>query len=423
MTRSAPPAWRDLWPWPRHREAEPDLEAEAFPPSSTQRLTAAAEEQSTDPLGQGGADPRRPVRAPREPARMPVPPLLTDLADWAWRVVLLIVTAYLLLRVAGQLYLVTLPVAAALLLTALLSPVTVALRRRGMPRGLATAATVVGLLAVVSALLTWVVQRALDEAPTLAAELRKAVRELPLSNEVVLRMRDQALAHLQPGSNSLTNGVLSGLQVGIEVLTGLVLTLLLTIILLADGDRMWHWLIARLPVNARPRAMRAALPAWQRLSGWIRGTVVIAVFHSVVVAVTLLALQVPLVAPLTVVVFLGSFIPLAGAVLAGALAALVTFATQGLTATIVMLVVLLVDNQIEAHALQPFLVGRYVRLHPFIVAVVITAGALLGGLAGALLAVPFTAAAYAALTNLPDPGPTRLPRPRRQRTKSTRSAT
>jgi predicted PurR-regulated permease PerM len=139
--------------------------------------------------------------------------------------------------------------------------------------------------------------------------------------------------------------------------------------------------------------------------------------------VTLLTLQVPLVAPLTVVVFLGSFVPLAGAVLAGGLAALVTFATHGLTATIVVLVVLLIDNQIEAHALQPFLVGRYVRLHPFIVAVVITAGALLGGLAGALLAVPFTAAVYAALINLPDPGPARRPRPRRPRTDSTRSAT
>jgi predicted PurR-regulated permease PerM len=422
MTRSAPPAWRDLWPWPRHREAEPDL-AEAFPPSPIQRLTAAGEEQSTDPLGQRAADSRQQVRTPGEPARMPVPPLLVDLADWAWRVVLLIVTAYLLLRVAGQLYLVTLPVAAALLLTALLSPVAVALRQRRMPRGLATAVTVVGLLAVVSALLTWVVRRAVDEAPTLAAELRKAVRELPLNNEVVLRLRDQALAQLQPGDNYLTTGVLSGVQTGIEVLTGLVLTLLLTIILLADGDRMWHWLVARLPVNARPRAVRAALPAWQRLSGWIRGTVVIAAFHSVVVAVTLLVLQVPLVAPLTVVVFLGSFIPLAGAVLAGALAALVTFATQGPTATIVILVVLLVDNQIEAHALQPFLVGRYVRLHPFVVAVVITAGALLGGLAGALLAVPLTAAVYAALTNLPDPGPTRRPRPRRRRTESTRSAT
>jgi predicted PurR-regulated permease PerM len=129
---------------------------------------------------------------------------------------------------------------------------------------------------------------------------------------------------------------------------------------------------------------------------------------------------VPLVAPLTVLVFLGSFIPLVGAIVAGSLATLVTFASQGTTAAIVFVVVLLIDNQIEAHVLQPFLVGRYVRLHPFVVAIVITAGALLGGLPGALLAVPFTAAMYAALTHLPDPQPPphrarRLPRrPSRQ---------
>jgi predicted PurR-regulated permease PerM len=134
-----------------------------------------------------------------------------------------------------------------------------------------------------------------------------------------------------------------------------------------------------------------------------------------VVAVTLIVLGVPLVAPLAILVFLGSFVPLVGALLSGGLAVLVTFAADGLTSAVLLVVVLLVDNQVEAHALQPFLVGRYVRLHPFVVAVVITAGALLGGLAGALLAVPFTAAAYAALTNLSDPPPHRVrtARPRR----------
>jgi predicted PurR-regulated permease PerM len=135
-----------------------------------------------------------------------------------------------------------------------------------------------------------------------------------------------------------------------------------------------------------------------------------------VIAATLLILRVPLVAPLAAIVFLGSFIPLAGAVFSGSLAVLVTYAARGTTPAILVIVVLLVDNQIEAHALQPFLVGRYVRLHPFVVAVVITGGALVGGLAGALLAVPFTAAAYAALTNLSEPRPRRTRRARPRRT-------
>jgi predicted PurR-regulated permease PerM len=387
-----------------------------------------AEEPAIEPVAEPGIEPGIEPGEPdvpdaagavplgrRGPARMPVPPLLTDLAGWGWRLLLLAVIAWLLLRVAQQLYLVSLPVAAALLVTALLSPVVGALRRRRVPRGLATALTVIGMLAAVGGLLTWVVQRAIAEAPTLSSELSAAVQKLPISNATLVRLRGQFVDYLQSGSGSLASGVISGVQTGAEVVTGVLLTLLLTIILLADGDRIWGWLVARLPENARPRVQRAGGPAWERLSGWIRGTFVIAVFHSAVVAVTLAVLRVPLVAPLTVLVFLGSFIPLVGAVIAGGLATLVTFASQGMTAAIVLVIVLLIDNQVEAHVLQPFLVGRYVRLHPFVVAIVITAGALLGGLAGALLAVPFTAALYAALTHLPDPQPPphrarRLPR-------------
>ena len=346
---------------------------------------------------------------------MPVPPLLADLAGWAWRLLLLSVIAWLLLRVAQQLYLVSLPIAASLLVTALLSPVVFALRRLGLPRALATAVTVLGMLAAVVGLLVWVVQRAIAEAPTLSSELTSAVQRLPISNATLERLRGQFVDYLQSGSGSLAGGVITGLQTGAEVITGVLLTLLLTIILLADGDRMWRWLVTRLPEEARPRVVRAGVPAWERLSGWMRGTVLVAVFHSTVVSITLSVLGVPLVAPLTVLVFLGSFIPLLGAIVAGALATLVAFASQGTTAAIVFIIVLLIDNQVEAHVLQPFLVGRYVRLHPFVVAIVITAGALLGGLAGALLAVPFTAALYAALTHLPDPQPPphrphRLPR-------------
>jgi predicted PurR-regulated permease PerM len=340
-----------------------------------------------------------------EPARIPVPPLLADLAGWGWRLLLLSVIAWLLLRVAQQLFLVTLPIAASLLITALLAPAVSALRRMGLPRAAATAVTVLGMLAAIVGVLFWVVQRAIAEAPKLSTELSSAVQRLPLSNATLQGLRRQFVEYLQSGSGSLASGVITGLQTGAEVVTGVLLTLLLTIILLADGDGMWAWLVARLPQRARPRLVRAGLPAWARLSGWMRGTVLIAAFHSTVVSITLVFLGVPLVAPLTVLVFLGSFIPLVGAIVAGCLATLVAFASQGTTAAIVFVVVLLIDNQVEAHVLQPFLVGRYVRLHPFVVAVVITAGALLGGLAGALLAVPFTAALYAALTNLPDPQP------------------
>ena len=341
-------------------------------------------------------------RSARAPARLPVAPLLVDLAGWGWRLLLLAVIAYLALRAAIQLSLVSVPVAAALLLTALLSPAVAVQRRWGLPRWLATATTVLGALAVLAGGLAWVVNRAAVQAPLLVRQLQGAVQRLPISNHALQQARTQVVDYLQSRGGSLTGRVITGVQTLGEVLSGVLLTLLLTIILLADGDRMWHWLVARLPERARPHAIKAARPAWGRLSAWIRGTVIIATFHGTVVGLTLLLLGAPLVAPLALLVFLGSFIPLFGALVFGGLAVLVTFATLGLTSALVLLGVLLLSNQFEAHVLQPFLVGRYVRLHPFVVAVVITAGVLVAGLAGALLAVPFTAAAHACLVHAKD---------------------
>ena len=311
--------------------------------------------------------------------------------------------AYLAFTVFLRLFLVSVPVAAALLLTALLGPVVAAQRRWGLPRWLATLITVVGALAALGGVLFWVVDRAVVQAPMLVDRVQQAVADLPISNDVLQQVRGQVLDYLNNQSGSLTGRIATGVQTVGEVLTGIVLTLLLTIILLADGDRMWGWIVGWLPERGQPRLNAAGHAAWTRLSGWIRGTVLIATFHGVVVGITLLLLGAPLVAPLAVLVFLGSFIPLFGALLFGGLAVLVTFADQGLVAGVVLLCVLIVANQFEAHVLQPFLVGRYVQLHPFVVAVVITAGIVVAGLAGALLAVPFTAATYAALVEAGQP--------------------
>lgn len=333
------------------------------------------------------------------PAGLPVPQLLSDLAGWTWRLLLLFAAAVLALWVARTLSLVSLPIAAALLLTALLSPV-VGVLRRFVHRAVAVAATVVLALGVVGGLMTWAVHRAISQWPALYTQVQSTVAGLHISNKTLESLRTQAVSALADNRAQLTTEAFNGLATAAVLLTGVVLTVLLMIILLADGDRMWRWLVDRLPAGGRVRADAAGRAAWERLSGWIRGTFVVAAFHGVVIGVSLALLSVPLIMPLAVMVFFGSFIPLFGAVIFGGLAVLLTLATQGLVAGLVLLGVLLVGNQIEAHVLQPFLVGRYVRLHPFVVAVVITAGGLLWGVAGALLAIPATAAGYAAATQL-----------------------
>lgn len=351
----------------------------------------------------GPGDASRPADAPGTPPRLPVPPLLVDLAGWGWRGLLLAVIAYLTFTELLHLALVSIPVAAALLLTALLAPAVAVQQRRGVPRWLATFLTVVGALAALLGVLFWVVDRAVAQAPMLVNRVQQAVADLPVGTHVLKQARAQVLGYLQNQSGSMTGRVVTGVQTVGQALTGILLTVLLTVILLADGDGMWAWIVGRFPKRGQPRLSGAGRAAWTRLSGWVRGTVLIALFHGVVIGITLLLLGAPLVAPLAVLVFLGSFIPLFGSLLFGGLAVLVTFADQGLGAALVLLAVLVVANQFEAHVLQPFLVGRYVRLHPFVVAVVITGGIVVAGLAGALLAVPFTAAAYAALVEVQQP--------------------
>lgn len=347
----------------------------------------------------------------RGPARMPVSPLLMDLAGWGWRLLLLVTIAWLALRVAQSLHLVFFPLAGALLLKALLSPVTDGLQRRGMPRVAATAITVTGSLAILVGVLTWVIRRGVHEFPALLKELTRAIGQLPVRTDTVKQWQHQLVTEMQSHRGALTEGVLSGVLTGAQILTGLLLTVLLTVILLIDGANMWQWVVRRFPEPARPRLQEAARHAYSRMSGWIRGTFLIAIFHGVVVAITLLLLGVPLIAPLSILVFFGSFVPIVGSVIFGAVALLVAFASHGPAAAVVLAVVLLVDNQVEAHVLQPFLVGRYVEIHPFAVALAITAGAELAGLGGALLAVPITAAVYAALTHL-EPPPATRPKPR-----------
>jgi predicted PurR-regulated permease PerM len=307
---------------------------------------------------------------------------------------------WLLLRIVETFGLVFLPLVAALLLVALLSPVTGWLSRHRIPRVVATVFTVVLSLVLLGATITWVVQQVVDEAPTLVEQLSRTVARLHLRNDTLTSLQGHVVQELESHRDTLARGALTGLATGAEVLTGAVLTLLFTLILLADGRRMWRWIVGGLPHRARRQVDEAAERAFGRLSGWIRGTILIAAFHTVVVAVTLLLLGVPLAAPLAVLVFFGSFVPLLGVLLAGGIAVLVTFATAGPTGAIVLVVVLFVTDQIEAHVLQPFLVGRYVRLHPFVVAVVITVGGVLDGLPGALVAVPVTAAAYAAIQRI-----------------------
>ncbi|MGY1634641.1 AI-2E family transporter [Geodermatophilus sp. SYSU D01186] len=180
-------------------------------------------------------------------------------------------------------------------------------------------------------------------------------------------------------------------RMALHLLAAVILVAFLLFFLLKDGAGMWAWLLERVPHRRRRRLDEAGRCAWTTLSRCVRGIVVVALIDAVGIGAALLVLGVPLWVSLTLLTFLGAFVPLFGATVSGAVAVLVTLVTKGLGDAVIVLVVVLVVLQVEGNLLQPLIVGRAVRLHPAAVLVAVTAGMLLWGLAGAVLAVPLLA--------------------------------
>lgn len=328
---------------------------------------------------------------------------------YAWRILVIGALGYFVLRLLAHLMTAVVPFVVALLVTALLRPVLVFLRRRGVPRVLATLMTVLVAIIVLGGLITAVVLRAADQAPKLGDEINRLIPHLKSWLETgPLHVDKQTVNHLSKTlsgevskhSSAIASTAVSTGKTVIDVLTGLVLAIFVTIFLLYDGEGIWTFCTRAFPRSVRPRVDRAGREAWSTLCHYVRGTMVVAIYHGVVVSIVLLVLGVPLVLPLSVVVGLGSFVPLIGAIVFGALAVAVAGISQGLVAAIIVTAVLIIDNQVEAHVLQPFVVGRYVRIHPLAVVLALAAGALLLNVFGAIIAVPLVACINAAVRSL-----------------------
>jgi predicted PurR-regulated permease PerM len=184
------------------------------------------------------------------------------------------------------------------------------------------------------------------------------------------------------------------------VFTGLLLTLFTLFFFLMDGRHIWLWVIGLTPVNSQAYLDEAARRSWRTLISYVRATVGVAAFDAVFIGIGLLCLGTPLVIPLAALVFLGAFIPIIGSFLAGTVSVLVTLVAVGPVRALVALGIIIVVMQLEGHVLQPLLLGRAVSVHPLAVVLGIAAGLLIGGIFGALIAVPVIACGNVAGTYL-----------------------
>ena len=233
-----------------------------------------------------------------------------------------------------------------------------------------------------------------DQVVTGLEEIRRWLREGPLNasdsqiNDVIKNTQDAVSASSEEIVRQVTE---VGTALG-HIVAGFFIVLFATYFFLADGSRIWAWVVRLFPRAARVRTDESGKVAWQSLTAFVRATVIIAFADAVGIVIVALILDVPFATAIGVLVFLGAFIPMVGATLSGSVAVLVALVAQGPVVALLMLGGVILVQQLEAHVLQPFLTGRFVSLHPLGIIVAIAMGVLLAGITGALLAVPLVAA-------------------------------
>ncbi|WP_322937974.1 AI-2E family transporter [Nocardioides bizhenqiangii] len=395
--------------FPRRRrtgELEEDAERESVE-SILQRFAhqwAVAREER-----RGGPAPI--LTGPSRTGRAEVPWGFDLAAAWAWRLLVIVAAAYIVLWLVGFFAVITIPLAVALLVSALSWPLVHALTLLRIRKSIAALLVVLGGLAAVGALLTFAGQQVATGASDLAdstvqglEEIRAWLRDGPVNasdsqiNEWIGGAQDLIRERSQDGE---TIGAVTELGAAVgHVVAGFFITLFATYFFLADGDRIWSWIVRLAPRAARERVDSSGKVAWLSLVQFVRATVIVAAVDAIGVMIGAAVLDVPFVLAIGVLVFLGAFVPLIGATIAGIVAVLVALVDQGPITALIMLGVVIGVQQLEGHILQPFLLGRWVALHPLGVILAIAGGVLVAGVVGALVAVPLAAAANAVVLHL-----------------------
>jgi predicted PurR-regulated permease PerM len=326
-----------------------------------------------------------------------VTPLVRKTAAWAWRLLIILAAIVAVLWVVTKIEIIVVPVALATMLAALLLPVVDFLDRRGAPRGGAVALVLLGGIAVVGGILTFVVSQFIEGAPALVEQVSASIKgvgdwltngPLHINQQQIDSARKSAIEALQNNQEKLTSGALSTAGTVTEIVTGALLVLFTLIFVLLGGRNIYAFITKVFPENSRERVRDAGRAGFRSLIGYVRATFLVALVDAVGIGTGLAIMGIPLALPLASLVFLGAFIPLVGAVIAGFLAVVVALIAKGWIFALITLGLIIAVQQLEAHVLQPLVMGRAVSIHPLAIVLAIAGGGVLAGVVGALLAVP-----------------------------------
>lgn len=352
---------------------------------------------------------------PRGQGRHEVPIGVEIAAAWSWRLIVIAVAAYGGIWLLGHFSEVTIPIAIAVLLTALTIPVVDALSRR-LPRLASTFVVVLGLLVIIAGLVALVGTSLSTQFSDVRSKVVDGIDQLQhwaqtgplhLSDKQLRDYVDQ-ITDAVKGHNSQLLG--QAAEVGSTVthfVAGFFIVLFATFFFLYDGARIWRWTLQLFPRASQAKVDSSARAAWSSLTSFVRATVVVALTDGAGIMLIAFILQVPLAFAIGVIVFIGAFVPIIGALVSGMVAVLIALVAHGPVTALLMLGGVVLVQQFEAHVLQPFLMGHLVAIHPLAIILVIAIGVIAGGVVGALLAVPFAASLNSVVRDLAADRPVR----------------
>jgi predicted PurR-regulated permease PerM len=331
-----------------------------------------------------------------------VPSILATVAAWSWRLLVITAAAIAIFYVLVRLYVVVVPVVLALFLAAALEPLTARLRRHRWPAPLAASTVFFGTLAVVGMLLYWIGSNVADQFADVGEQVNEAVEDAKvwlqrepfnLAPERVDELEADIRETVRGAGGGVARGAASRAQTAGEVLGGIVLLLFTLFFVLKDGFRMADWIKTRVPDPYRDETVALTVKSRNIMRQYLTATALTGLIDGILIGIALAVLGVPLVVPLAVLTFLGGFIPLVGATVAGFVAAAVALVANGVGSALLVVAATILVQQIEGNLLQPLILERAVRLHPLVTVWAVGAGLVVGGLLGAFLAVPIVAMA------------------------------
>jgi predicted PurR-regulated permease PerM len=371
---------------------EDALARHAVAPQASQPRHAAGDDRRHAAVGRS--------LSPAERAERAVPVALRVSAGWSWRLLVVGAAIYVVAIAIGRVRSIVIPVVAGLLISALIVPIAQRLQRVGVPRLASAWLALLAFFVVILGVAALVGLNAASELPTVIDQVDRGISQvrdylangpLHLSQKQITDTLNSIQHSLNANSSTLVSGVITTASVLLEVVASLVVTVFATFFFVYDGAGIWNWIVTRFPPSAEERVRGAGREAWATLTGYIRGTVIVALTDAIGVSIGLLIIGTPLVAPLGMLTFFGGFIPIVGTTAAGTAAVLVTLVTKGFAQALIVLGIVVGVQQFESHVLHPLVMRRAVSLHPLAIVISLSTGAVLAGIPGAIAAVPTVA--------------------------------